>query len=83
MSRDCTYIKSYWLTDLSDLYVGSTVLKIILVSSVHTYRDPQFDINGIYINVQLSLCLIIKHHAMKAYGGSGCIDPSILDLGTS
>jgi hypothetical protein len=26
---------------------------------------------------------LIKHYAMKAHGGSGCIDPHFLDLGTS
>jgi hypothetical protein len=26
---------------------------------------------------------LIKHYAMKAYGGSGCIDPHFLDIGTS
>jgi hypothetical protein len=26
---------------------------------------------------------LIKHYAVKAYGGSGCIDPHILDPGTS
>jgi hypothetical protein len=30
--------------------------------------------------VKLSLCLI-KHYAMKAYGGSRCIHPYFLDLG--
>jgi len=25
---------------------------------------------------------LTEHHAMKAYCGSGCIDPLILDLGT-
>jgi hypothetical protein len=32
--------------------------------------------------IKLSLCLT-KHHAMKAYWGSGSIAPHILDLGTS
>jgi hypothetical protein len=33
------------------------------------------------VKVKLSLCLT-KHHAMKAYWGSGGIAPFILDLGT-
>jgi hypothetical protein len=33
------------------------------------------------VKVKLSLCLT-KHHAMKAYWGSGSITPSILDFGT-
>jgi hypothetical protein len=32
------------------------------------------------VKVKLSLCLT-KHHAMKAYWGSGCIAPRILNLG--
>jgi hypothetical protein len=31
--------------------------------------------------VKLSLCLT-KHYVMKVYGGSGCIGPYFLDLGT-
>jgi hypothetical protein len=34
------------------------------------------------LQIKLSLCLI-KHYAMKMYGGSGCIGPRFLDLGTS
>jgi hypothetical protein len=34
------------------------------------------------VKVKLSLCLT-KHHAMKAYWGSGGIVPRILDLGTT
>jgi hypothetical protein len=34
------------------------------------------------VKVKMSVCLI-EHYAMKAYGGSGCIDPRFLDLGTS
>jgi len=33
------------------------------------------------VKVKLSLCLA-KHHARKAYWGSGGVDPRILDLGT-
>jgi hypothetical protein len=38
------------------------------------------DIGNMQSKVKLSLCLI-KHYVMK--WGSGCIDPRILDLGTS
>jgi hypothetical protein len=35
------------------------------------------------VKVKLSLCFFLtKHHAMKAYWGSGGIAPRILDLGT-
>jgi hypothetical protein len=34
------------------------------------------------INVKMFLCLT-KHHAMKAYWGSGGITPRILNLGTN
>jgi hypothetical protein len=34
------------------------------------------------VKVTSSLCLT-KHYAIKTYGGSGCIDPRFLDLGTS
>jgi hypothetical protein len=34
-----------------------------------------------YKNSNKSLCLT-KHYAMKAYWGSGCIAPRILDLGS-
>jgi hypothetical protein len=27
--------------------------------------------------------ILITHYATKTYGGSGCIDPSFLDVGTS
>jgi hypothetical protein len=33
------------------------------------------------VKVKLSLCLT-KHHAMKAYWGSGGVAPRILDFGT-
>jgi hypothetical protein len=36
---------------------------------------------GKRVKVKLSLCLT-KHHAMKAYWGSGSIAPRIPDLGT-
>jgi hypothetical protein len=34
------------------------------------------------VKLKLSLCLT-KHYTFKTYGGSGCIDPRFLDLGTS
>jgi hypothetical protein len=35
------------------------------------------------IGLNTLLTKLIKHYAMKAYGGNGCIDPHFLDLGTS
>jgi hypothetical protein len=36
----------------------------------------------IYIYVHIKSLCLTKHHAMKAYWGSGGIAPRILDLGT-
>jgi hypothetical protein len=33
--------------------------------------------------IKLSLCLTDKNYAIKAHGGSGCIDPTFLDISTS
>jgi hypothetical protein len=40
----------------------------------------KFHINA--VKAKLSLCLTIKHYAMKTFGGSWCIEPRFLDLGT-
>jgi hypothetical protein len=43
----------------------------------------ELDLTGLgYGPVKLKPCASTKHHAMKAYWGSGCISPRRLDLGT-
>jgi hypothetical protein len=45
--------------------------------------DAQHPEVKVKVKVKLSLCFSLTvHHAVKAYWGSGGIDPCILDLGT-
>jgi hypothetical protein len=37
---------------------------------------------NVKVQINMSLCFLTKHHAMKAYWGSGGIAPHFLDLGT-
>jgi hypothetical protein len=45
------------------------------------HTDMAIPYISLRVKVKLSLCLT-KHHAMKAYWGSGGIAPRFLDLGT-
>jgi hypothetical protein len=56
----------------------------------NTFSSVMYENVGQYVKVQLSLylhkhhamktCLLLKHHIMKTYWGSGSIAPRILEL---
>jgi len=51
------------------------------VYEFYVYNYVIYAYNVCNVKVKVSLCLT-KHHAVKAYWGSGGIAPRILDLGT-
>jgi hypothetical protein len=57
--------------------------RILYDSTQHIFirRYKTVEVAEIKVKVELFLCLT-KHHVMKAYWGSGGIDPRIPDLGT-
>jgi hypothetical protein len=61
--------------------VRSGSMEVASVEILQSYNMicPSIGLDDIII--ELSLCLT-KHHAMKAYWGSGGIAPLILELGT-
>jgi hypothetical protein len=53
-----------------------TVVKNIIPKIMFEQTDIRGRERKVKVKVKLSLCLT-KHHAMKAYWGSGCIAPLI------
>jgi hypothetical protein len=71
--------KSHWLTCESH----GTHDHILLSDRSGSLQNYLFYMYIYFIYIYVCKGKVIKHYAMKAYGGSGCIDLRILDLGTS